>query len=320
MAAPRWRSKSPRNPDRVQTATHHLDLPDGSRVAIDLHIPDAPPLALLFCLAGGGANRRYFDLGDADDRDFSFAARMTGQGFAVTAADVPGVGDSILPETPGFFSPRDAAAALHQALVQLRTAQPALANLPVVGVGHSMGGMLVVLQQGRFTDFAGIALLGSNAGGLDWALTDAERAYAGDEAAIERDLESLTTARFGDPFAAMRITTAGAGTIFAGESPAATARLRTARDRLFNAGGMMSMIPGSFQSEAQSVAVPLFLAFGENDIGIAPQLVSRDFPSVPDVTLLILPSTGHNHFGFSTMARLSARLGHWAAALQEDLR
>ncbi|MBC7520700.1 MAG: alpha/beta fold hydrolase [Sandarakinorhabdus sp.] len=302
----------------MKSVTHHLYLPGGARVAIDLHAPAATPRALLFCLAGGGANRRYFDLGDAGDKDFSFAARMTAQGFAVAAADVPGVGDSLLPETPGFFPPRDAAAALHDALVHLRTAQPALADLPVIGVGHSMGGMLIVLQQGRFTDFAAVALLGSNAGGLDWALTDAERAYAGDEAAIERDLAALTTARFGDPFAAMRITTAGAGSIFAGESPAATARLRTARDRLFNAGGMMSMIPGSFRSEAEAVRVPLFLAFGENDIGIPPHLVSRDFPSAPDVTLLILPGTGHNHFGFSTMARLCASLGHWAAAVSKD--
>lgn len=303
----------------MATVAHSFDLPGGGRVAIDLHSPDAPPSALLFCLAGGGANRRYFDLGDAANRDFSFAARMTAQGFAVAAADVPGVGDSLLPETPGFFSPRDAAAALNDALVQLRTAQPALANLPVIGVGHSMGGMLVVLQQGRFADFAGVALLGSNAGGLDWALTDAERTYAGDEAAIERDLAALTMARFGDPFAAMRLTTAGAGTIFAGESPEATARLRTARDRLFNAGGMMSMIPGSFRSEAEAVRVPMFLAFGENDIGIAPHLVSRDFPAAPDTVLLILPGTGHNHFGFSTMARLCARLGHWATTMSKDL-
>jgi pimeloyl-ACP methyl ester carboxylesterase len=297
----------------VETTTHHFDLPGGGRVAIDLHTPAHPPKALLFCLAGGGANRRYFDLGDASDRDSSFAARMTAAGFAVAAADVPGVGDSEVPPDAGFFTPRAAAAALHTALSHL---QP---GVPIIGVGHSMGGMLIVLQQGRFADFAGVALLGSNAGGLDWALTEAERAYTGDESATERDLEALTKARFGDPFAAMRLTTAGAGTIFAGESPEATARLRTARDRLFNAGGMMSMIPGSFASEAGAVAVPMFLAFGENDIGIPPHLVSRDFPRVPDVTLLVLPGTGHNHFGFSTMAQLCARLGHWATTLKKDL-
>jgi pimeloyl-ACP methyl ester carboxylesterase len=297
----------------VETATHHFDLSGGGSVAIDLHSPAHPPKALFFCLAGGGANRRYFDLGDSNDRDFSFAARMTAAGFAVAAADVPGVGDSVVPPGAGFFNPRAAAAALHAALAQL---QP---GVPVIGVGHSMGGMLIILQQGRFTDFAGVALLGSNAGGLDWALTEAERAYTGDEAGVERDLEALTRTRFGDPFAAMRLTTAGAGTIFAGESPDATARLRTARDRLFNAGGMMSMIPGSFATEAGAVAVPIFLAFGDNDIGIPPNLVSRDFPRVADVTLLVLPGTGHNHFGFSTMAQLCARLGHWATTLTKDL-
>jgi pimeloyl-ACP methyl ester carboxylesterase len=300
----------------VETTTHHFDSPGGGTVAIDLHTPTQPPVALLFCLAGGGANRRYFDLGDPGDRDFSFAGRLTAAGFAVAAADVPGVGDSVLPTGAGFFAPRAAAAALHDALVQLRTG---FVGVPVIGVGHSMGGMLIILQQGRFADFAGVALLGSNAGGLDWALTDAERAYTSDEAEVERDLEALTGARFGDPFAAMRLTTAGAGTIFAGESPEATARLRTARDRLFNAGAMMSMIPGSFATEAQAVAVPMFLAFGDNDIGIAPNLVSRDFPRVADVTLLVLPGTGHNHFGFSTMAQLCARLGHWATNLTKDL-
>lgn len=299
----------------MQTSTHHLGLGEGASVAIDLHLPDAPPRTLLFCLAGGGTHRRYYDLGDADDRDFSFAARLTAAGFAVAAADPPGVGDSILPATPGFFSPRDAAAALHTALARLLVEQPTLAGIPVIGVGHSMGGMLIVLQQGRFGDFAGVALLGSSAGGLDWALTDAERAYSGDEAGVERDLAALTQARFGDPFAAMRLTMAGANTIFAGESAEATERLKTARDRLFNAGGMMSMIPGSFRTEAEAITVPLFLGFGENDIGTLPHLVSRDFPGAGDVSLIVLPGTSHNHFGFSTMAQLCARLGHWAATL-----
>lgn len=299
----------------MQTSTHHVRLPDGAAVAIDLHMPATAPRALLFCLAGGGTHRRYYDLGDASDRDFSFAARLTAAGFAVAAADPPGVGDSVLPPAAGFFTPRDAAVALHAALGQLLAEQPVLAAIPVIGVGHSMGGMLIVLQQGRFGDFAGVALLGSSAGGLDWALTDAERAYSGDQAGVERDLAALTQARFGDPFAAMRLTMAGANTIFAGESAEATERLKTARDRLFNAGGMMSMIPGSFRSEAEAVTVPLFLGFGENDIGTPPHLVSRDFPGVGDMTLIVLPGTSHNHFGFSTMARLCARLGHWAATL-----
>ncbi|MFZ4689802.1 MAG: alpha/beta hydrolase [Polymorphobacter sp.] len=296
----------------------HIESPGGGRIALDLHLPAGPPTALLFCLPGGGTNRCYFDLGDETDRDFSFAARMTSAGFAVAAADPPGVGDSLLPDGDGFFSPRDAAAVLHAALAGLVASEPALAGLPVIGVGHSMGGMLIVLQQGRFADFAGVALLGSNAAGLDWALSDAERAYVGDEAAVTRDLPALTSARFGDPFAAMRITTAGAGSIFAGESPEATTRLRTARDRLFNAGGMMSMIPGSFRTEAEAISVPLFLAAGDKDIGAPPAIAARDFPGTSEVTLLVLPGTGHNHFGFSTTTNLCARLAGWADTIAKD--
>jgi pimeloyl-ACP methyl ester carboxylesterase len=81
---------------------------------------------------------------------------------------------------------------------------------------------------------------------------------------------------------------------------------------------MMSMLPGSFRSAAETVRVPLFLAAGANDIGVPPARALQDFPAVDDATLLILPGTGHNHFGFSTMAQLCARLGHWAISIVKD--
>lgn len=289
--------------------TRRLDLAGG--IAIDLHLPDIDPGALLFCLAGGGANRRYFDLGGPGDRDFSFAHRMTAQGFAVAAADIPGVGDSP-PPPDADFTPRDAASQLAVAVAELR--RDHLPGLPALGIGHSMGGMLIVLQQAHDPAFSGLALLGSNAGGLDWALTDAERACAGDEAAIARDLAALTAARFGASFVPMQVQP-GSGGIFAGEDAAATARLREARDRLFNAGGMMSMIPGSFASEAAAITCPMLFIAGDKDIGIPVHRAPADFPGSSEIELLVLPGTGHNHFGFSTMPSLCNRVSGWAGAI-----
>jgi pimeloyl-ACP methyl ester carboxylesterase len=280
----------------------------GLALLADLHRPEGKPRALLFCLAGGGANRGYFNLGDAGNRGFSFAERMTAQGFAVAAIDIPGVGGSDTPPDFDRFSPRDAAAALHEALSVLRH-QTGLA-VPVIGLGHSMGGMLIILQQAHFADFAGVALLGSNASGLDWALTDAERAYAHDEAAIARDLPALVAARFGSAFDPMQVKP-GAGAIFAGESPEATNLLRTARDRLFNAGAMQSMIPGSLASEAGAIRCPLFLASGDKDIGAPPREAIAAFPDVTEAQLLVLPATGHNHFGFASLALLCCQLARW---------
>lgn len=296
----------------MQTETHHIDTPGGARIALSLHLPATPPKALLFALPGGGANRRYFDLGDATDRAFSFAHHLTTAGFAVAAADPPGVGDSSAPAAPGFYSPRAAAADLAGALDTLRK-HPALTQIPVIGVGHSMGGMLVTLQH-LHSRFAGVVLLGSSAGGLDWALTETERPYANNQAAVARDLEALTVARFNTPFEPMKIKP-GAGAMFAGESPEATTRLRSAKDRLFNAGGMMSMIPGAFRTEAESITVPMFLGFGENDIGIPATEVHKGYPNAAGTTLVILAGTGHNHFGFSTTQHLCARLADWASHL-----
>ena len=280
----------------------------GLALRADLHRPAGSPRALLFCLAGGGANRGYFNLGDADNRGFSFAERMTAQGFAVAAIDIPGVGGSETPPDFDRFSPRDAAAVLHDALAVLHR-QAGLAA-PVIGLGHSMGGMLIILQQAQFGDFAAVALLGSNASGLDWALTEAEHAYAHDEAAVARDLPALVAARFGSAFDPMQVKP-GAGAIFAGESREATQLLRSARDRLFNAGAMQSMIPGSLASEAGAIRCPLFLASGDKDIGAPPREAIAAFPDVAEALLLILPATGHNHFGFASLALLCGKLAGW---------
>ncbi len=280
----------------------------GLTLHADLHRPRGTPRALLFCLAGGGANRGYFKLGDADNRSFSFAERMTAQGFAVAAIDIPGVGGSDTPADFDRFSPRDAAAVLHDAFIVLR--HQAGQAVPAIGLGHSMGGMLIILQQAHFGDFTGVALLGSNASGLDWALTEAERAYAHDEAAVARDLSALVAARFGSAFDPMQVKP-GAGAIFAGESPEATALLRTARDRLFNAGAMQSMMPGSFASEAGAIRRPLFLASGDKDIGAPPREAIAAFLDVSEAQLLVLPATGHNHFGFASIALLCRRLARW---------
>jgi pimeloyl-ACP methyl ester carboxylesterase len=301
----------------MHSAALALMLPDGCdwpglTLLADLHLPEGLPpglpRALLVCLAGGGANRGYFNLGDTTDRRFSFAERMTGAGFAVAAIDIPGVGGSDTPPDFDRFSPRDAAAVLHAALAVLR--HDTGLGLPAIGVGHSMGGMLIILQQAHHGDFAGIALLGSNASGLDWALTDAERGYAHDEAAVARDLPALVAARFGSAFDPMQVKP-GAGAIFAGESQDATQWLRTARDRLFNAGAMQSMIPGSLASAAGALKCPLFLASGDKDIGAPPREAIAAFAQVSDAQLLVLPATGHNHFGFASIDLLCRHLSRW---------
>nr|WP_218821397.1 alpha/beta fold hydrolase [Sphingomonas laterariae] len=296
--------------------------PDGAGViamAADLFLPAGNPRTLLWCVPGGGAARGYFDLA-AGDTGHSFARRMAAMGHAVVAIDNPGIGESGEPPAPAAFTPRQAGDSHHHALAALRNRIPSLADLPAIAVGHSMGGMLVTLQQARNRSFAAMALLGSSASGLDWALTDEERGYIGDPDGLEAALPRLAEARFGGAFPRFRAANKElAAEIFGGGDPAVSAALRGIGDRMFAAGGVMSMVPGSFAAEAAAIDVPMFLAFGDRDIGVPWGEVPAAYPGAGDITILQLLATGHNHFGFSSIAGLCTRLDHWITAIGRAL-
>lgn len=268
-------------------------------------------------MPGGGANRGYFDLAQGHT-GHSFARRMMAAGYAVIAVDNPGIGDSSVPPEPDLFSPRDAGDSHHHALLALRRLKPELADVPTIAIGHSMGGMIVTLQQARNRSFTAMALLGSSASGLDWALTDEERAFIGDPDGLAAALPRLAAARFGGPFVRFRAADKElAQQIFGGGDPAVTAALRATGDRMFGAGGVLSMVPGSFATEAAAIDVPIFFAFGDRDIGVPTGEVPAAYPATRDITIYDLPETGHNHFGFSSIARLCTRLDSWISAIGE---
>lgn len=298
----------------------HTPAPRGAgdiTMACDLFRPDGQPRALLWCVPGGGANRGYFDLAGGTT-GHSFARRMVAQGLAVVTIDHPGIGGSSEPPAPERFTPREAGDSHHHALTALIAARPDLAALPVIAVAHSMGGMIATLQQARNRSFAAVALLGSSAGGFEQVLTEEERNFIGDPAGLEAALPHLAAARFGGAFVRFSAPDkALAAEIFGGGDPAVAPALRTIGDRMFGAGGVMSMVPGSFAAEAAAIDVPLFFAFGDRDIGVPPGEVPAAYPSARDVTILKLMATGHNHFGFASIGHLCTRLGYWIDGIGE---
>jgi len=258
---------------------------------------------LLFCLPGGGAGRGFFDLAP----NFSFTSLMNGLGFDVLIMDHPGTATNPLPDYHGFLTPRQSADYITWAL------KTWVHDRDVIGLGHSMGGFIVTLMQARHNCFTALALLGSSAGGLDWGLTEEELLYKNDPDAVARDQEKLTLAKFKTAFPkGVGGGPSGKSITFGGETPLLTQALRENTCELFAAGGMMSMIAGSFSEEVKAIDIPMFFAFGDHDIGIPPRDVPKDYVNAPSTKLIILENTGHNHMAFSSIYHLATQLGDWA--------
>src|SRR6478672_6604522 len=147
--------------------------PDGvgeMAIAATLHAPaelDEQDVRVLFCWPGGSYGRDYWDIHLPGRGGYSFAEHMTARGFVVIAADPLGVGDSGRPGD-GTLCTYDALADAAHGAVQLIRARltegtltadlPPVAAPRVVGVGHSMGGGLVVLQQAQWGSYDAIGV------------------------------------------------------------------------------------------------------------------------------------------------------------------
>lgn len=301
--------------EQIETAVQTADGRE-LRLSARIYKPDVTSSgATLFCLPGGGASHEYFNLGQYDDEDYSFASRMTAMGHRVISMDHPGTGGNPLPDDHPFLTPRQSSDYIAQACSNI-FGDDASKSSNVIGLGHSMGGMTTILTQARHRPFKALALLGSSAGGLDWGLDEHEKTYVGKPDAVERDLEELVIRKFGSPFLQVTGGPSGTSITFGGASEKLTERLREISIPLYGAGGMMSMIRGSFLDEVEAIDVPLFFAFGDHDIGLPPEEAPAPFIGTGDVELHILENCGHNSFAFPVIESLCAKLDRWARRIQ----
>ena len=270
----------------------------------------AVPRQLLFCLPGGGASAEYYDLAPKH----SFAKIMSRRGYDVITMDHPGTATNPLPASHAFLTPHQSVEYITAALIEWRR-QTSLEDAKMIGIGHSMGGMMITLLNARLKAFQGLALLGSSAGGLEWGLSDKEKTYIDKPDDFARDIETLTLEKFQTPFPPSTGGPSGKSIVFGGETETLTARLRDVSCELYAAGGMMSMTKGSFGKEVEAIERPIFFAFGDHDIGIPPEDVSAAYVNSPSTELLVLQNTGHNHFAFSSILTLCKSLDYWAAKL-----
>jgi len=305
---------------------HELDkvpgLPDSRlRIAADVFWPESlrPDPAVLFCFPGGGVHRAYFDMRPGGDVSFSLADAMTAQGHIVISVDHLGVGASSRPHD-GFALTADVLAAANAQAVsglaaRLRdgTAAPSLAALSAftpIGLGHSMGAMLVTLQHVAAPFFAGLALLCFATRGLPQYMTDAER-----ENLVRPNLgrdayPRLAATRFGgDPYPPVARGRAGS---------AASDAVAEVQAGVLATAAFQSMMPGSIAPEAAALRTKLFLAAGDRDMTGPPHEIPASFPACTDIRLLVVENSGHHPFVSVNRAVLFHRLAAWATELRDE--
>ena len=281
-------------------------LVNGVTLTADLHRSKAPgDKPLLFCLPGGGTSKGLFDLAPG----FSFVSRMTQLGYDLITMDHPGTASNPLPDDHPFLTPHQSASYMLDCLNAWR------ADRTAIGIGHSMGGMMITLMQSRGRAFHSMVLLGSNAGGLDWGLSEDEKTYIDKPEEFARDLKQLTLKKFLTEFPLNGNGPSGKSITFGGETPELVERLKEVSCELFAAGGMMSMTRGSFRSDVEAIDVPLLFISGDHDIGIPIDEAPKDYMNAPKTDSFVLENTGHNSMAFSSIAALCQRVDQWV----EDL-
>lgn len=282
----------------------------------------AAPEGLLFCLPGGHMTRDYFDLRVPGNDSHSFARAMAAQGFAVAAMDHPGIGDSDSGEDRYAHTPESLADAAATVCDWLRAAlaagglidglvpQPTLA---CIGVGHSMGAMIAALAQQRHGCFAALGLLGFSTRGLPEYVPDAVKPLLADREALAAQRIELARALFAQSGEGNG-RGGGDADIYGREGAEADGirALADCRAPLLPVPAFCSMLPDNIGTEAAQIDVPVFIALGSRDMAGPPHAVPAAFPGSSDVTLCVLPETGHSHFLFPSRAGLFRRLAHWA--------
>lgn len=294
----------------------------GLEVAATVFVPSCVPAnpRVLCCLPGGGLSRRYWDLVTEASTVFSFARAMCALGHVVATFDMIGAGDSSRPQDGFGITPDVIAEANAQAtarvLASLRagTLDPAVAPMPglrSIGVGHSLGAVSSIVQFARHPEHAALVLLGFGGAGFPSELDAGELGIAGDAAAIRANVVRLARARYPQAYWRLVGSSRTREVYGSGGDKGAMTALRGAGTDLLATAGLFSMIPGSIRSECESIDVPLFLGIGDRDICGPPHAVPACFPKCPDVTLVVMPATGHTHFVFPSTPALFARIATW---------
>ena len=276
--------------------TKATGLDEKVEIAATLHLPDKlpeGPVQLLLAIHGGGYRRSYWDPGYAGP-EYSFARWFTQRGKAVVAIDMLGMGDSSRPEPESKLTHAMIAAAHADALAQVVARFDR--EVSVTGVGHSMGGMMVIAQAGAHNSMDRVAVLGWANEPMILGSTSVEelRAAIPESGYLPTPREKMRKL-FYWPDVPMDL-------VEADEAAASTTPVTMSR---------ASLTPGIVHEAAAKISVPVVVIQSVLDTSPEPEKELGYFSASPDVELQMLEDAAHCQNFAGTREKHWADLNAW---------
>lgn len=278
-------------------------------------LPDDPallgvPAVTMTLIAGGSYDKRYHHALVAGHPGYSAAEDLAALGNIVLLTDHLGVGESSRLPQQSDATRHIVARANHAAVTQfhkrlakgeLHPGFPPCADVVRIGGGHSMGGMQTIVQQAAHRSYDGIIIMGYTAEGVYLSM-QGEKLRAADflpdgpvpDYSDTDRLASRETFHWEDvPDAVLRADDA-----LAVPTPASI--------------GHDSIRTRIVADDAARIDVPVYICLGERDVSPAPHREPAYYGASQDVTLHILPRSGHCQTFASTRHRMWDRMHSWS--------
>ncbi|MEE2060110.1 alpha/beta hydrolase [Rhodococcus artemisiae] len=305
--------------DVTEAVGSRESLTQAARLFLPEHPASAP--AVLLCLAGGTYDWHYWHLEVPGRSGYSFAEHLAGRGFAVLALDHLGVGDSSDPTNTGPVGldllARGDAAVAHQVKERVEAGTlsehlPPL-DIPLIGVGHSMGACLTTIVQAEARPYAAVALLGygvdianvhdetNDASELEDRITESERIFR-EHNVVPPEANSciVPRSRLRSIFHAPDVPD---DVIAADDAAESVVPVRAASE---------VTTPGYVAKFANLLDVPVFIGLGAVlDVSPDPHAEPGNYRSSADVTLHLIDGSAHCHNFAGNRASLWDRIAAW---------